>query len=286
MPLGVNLFTGGRLDLRPGGVAVVSQSGFLVRSALAAAEERDSACRSRCRRGNEAVCDLADYVAVLAADRSTTGDLPGHRDHPPAGMPSSRPSPRPVRPVSRCIALKLGRSDRARRIMQSHTGAIADASWVYDLAFREHGIIGADDIDELLDTAQLFAQIPADRRSPIRRIGMITTSGGVAALATDIAEVVGAPLPPLTGTGRMGARAGARRHREPAGSDRVRDDKGRADGGGVREICLGCRPAQPRLVDRRRRRRLEQNAPRTLRHCSCVVTGPPPRHPYRSHHRR
>jgi len=72
VPLGVNLFTGGRLDLRPGGVAVVSQSGFLVRSAMAAAKERDLGVSIAVSSGNEAVCDLADYVAVLAADEHTS----------------------------------------------------------------------------------------------------------------------------------------------------------------------------------------------------------------------
>ena len=95
------------------------------------------------------------------------------------------------------LALKLGRSDRARRIVQSHTGAIADDSWVYDLAFREHGIVSVGDIDELLDTAELLVQLPPERHRPGRRIGMITTSGGVAALATDIADAEGAELPPL-----------------------------------------------------------------------------------------
>src|SRR5439155_1336550 len=75
------------------------------------------------------------------------------------------------------IALKLGRSARARTIMQSHTGAIADEGWIYDLAFREHGVLDATDIDDLLDRAQLFAQLPPDRHRPIRSIGVIAASG-------------------------------------------------------------------------------------------------------------
>ena len=47
--------------------------------------------------------------------------------------------------------------------MQSHTGALADESWVYDLAFRERGIIAASDVDDLLDRAQLFVQLPRER---------------------------------------------------------------------------------------------------------------------------
>jgi acetate---CoA ligase (ADP-forming) len=196
VPLGVNLFTGGRLDLPAGGVAVVSQSGFLVRSALAAAGERQLGVSIGVSSGNEAVCDLADYVAVLADDERTTVICLVIETirRPEAFFESVAAARAKGKPV---IALKLGRTDRARSIMQSHTGAIADAAWVYDLAFREHGVIKARDIDDLLDRAQLLAQIPIGQRKPIRRIGMITTSGGVAALATDIADEVGAPLPPL-----------------------------------------------------------------------------------------
>lgn len=196
VPLGVNLFTGGRLELPNGGVAVVSQSGFLVRSAMAAAGERQLGVSIGVSSGNEAICDLADYVAVLADDQNTTViclviETIRRPAHFFEAVAHARSLGKPV------LALKLGRTDRSRRIMQSHTGAIADASWVYDLAFREHGIIGARDIDDLLDRAQLLAQLPTAGRRPIRRIGMITTSGGVAALATDIADEVGAPLPPL-----------------------------------------------------------------------------------------
>ena len=202
VPLGVNLFTGGRLDLPAsgvgtcGGVSIVSQSGFLVRSALAAAKERALGVSIAVSSGNEAVCDLADHVAALTADPLTSAiclviETVRRPDAFFAAVGEARAAGKPV------IALKLGRSDRARRIMQSHTGAIADESWVYDLAFHEHGVIPARDIDDLLDRAQLFVQLPPVRHGRIDRIGMITTSGGVAALATDLADDEGAVLPPL-----------------------------------------------------------------------------------------
>jgi acetate---CoA ligase (ADP-forming) len=202
VPLGVNLFTGGRLELPAGGVetvggvSIVSQSGFLVRSAMAAAKERALGVSIAVSSGNEAVCDLADYVGVLTADPATSVIcLVIETIRRPteffAAVAEARAAGKPV------IALKLGRSARARRIMASHTGAIADESWVYDLAFQEHGVIGAVDIDDLLDRAQLFVQLPPARQKRIDKIGMISSSGGVAALATDLADAVGAPLPPL-----------------------------------------------------------------------------------------
>jgi acyl-CoA synthetase (NDP forming) len=196
VPLGVNLFTGGRLDLDAGGVSIVSQSGFLTRSALAAAQQRQLGVAIAVSSGNEAVCDLSDHVDVLIADPNTRVIcLVIEKIRRPAmfsaAVARAREAGIPV------LALKLGRSDRARRIMQSHTGAIADESWVYDVAFREWGIVSARDIDDLLDRAQLFAQLSREHHRAIRRIGMITTSGGVAALATDAAEDEGLELPRL-----------------------------------------------------------------------------------------
>ena len=68
---------------------------------------------------------------------------------------------------------------------------------MYELAFAEHGVVAVRDVDELLDAALLLGQLPPDRRRPVGRIGVITTSGGVAAIAADLADDEAAPVPPL-----------------------------------------------------------------------------------------
>lgn len=194
--LPVNLFTGGRISLLPGPVAVVSQSGFLVRSALAAAQRRQLGISIAVSSGNEAVCGLHDYVSLLADDPDTRViclviETVRQPEEFFAAVARARATGTAV------IALKLGRTDSSRAIMQSHTGAIADAAWVYDLAFREHGVLRARDMDDMLDQAQLFAQLPLERWQPMRRASMITSSGGVAALATDLADGTTVSFPPL-----------------------------------------------------------------------------------------
>ena len=52
----------------PGAVAVVSQSGFLLRSVLAAGQQRQLGFDVAVSSGNEAVCGLHDYVDLLAGD--------------------------------------------------------------------------------------------------------------------------------------------------------------------------------------------------------------------------
>lgn len=196
VPRRMNLFTGGRIDLRAGKVAVVSQSGFLVRSALSAGRERGLGFSVAVSAGNEAVCGLADYIDVLADDPDTRVIcLVVEKVREPeaffAAVAKARDAGKAL------LALKLGRSERSRDILRSHTGAIADESWVYDLVLGQLGIPTARDIDELLDMAQLLAQLPIEQWRPARGVAVVASSGGVAGVAADAAEDTGVVLPPM-----------------------------------------------------------------------------------------
>ncbi len=192
----VNMFTGGAIAPRAGRLAIVSQSGFLVRSALAAAGRRQLGVSVAVSSGNEAVCDLADYVDYLAADPSTAVMcLIVEKVRDPVRFFEAVRHARAQKTA--VIALKLGRTETGRSIITSHTGAIADAAWVYDVAFREAGVLSATDIDDLIDRAQLFEQLPREAWTPLRRAALITSSGGVCALATDLAAASDVDLPSL-----------------------------------------------------------------------------------------
>ena len=191
-----NLFTGGRITLHTGGVSVVSQSGFLLRSTLAAGQQRQLGFGIAVSSGNEAVTGLDDYVELLAHDPDTRVIC--------LVIEKIRDADRFLNAVARArdadkaiIALKLGRTERSREIMRSHTGAIADESWVYDLVLRHAGVLTARDIDEMLDLAQLLAQIPPERRRPVHGVAVMASSGGVAGVAADAAVEESIHLPDL-----------------------------------------------------------------------------------------
>jgi acyl-CoA synthetase (NDP forming) len=196
-----NLFTGGRISLRPGPVAVVSQSGFLLRSCLAAGQQRQLGFGVAVSSGNEAVCGLPDYLDLFAGDPDTSVIclvIEKIRDGDAflGAVDRARSAGKAI------VALKLGRTDRSRDIMRSHTGAIADESWVYDLVLGQAGVVTARDIDDLLDQAQLLAQLPARRWRPVHGVVVMASSGGVAGVAADLSveEDVGlADLSPLEG---------------------------------------------------------------------------------------
>jgi len=196
VPQRVNLFTGGRISLRPGGVAVVSQSGFLVRSSLAAGRERQLGFSFAVSSGNEAVCGLADYLDVLAEDPETRVIcLVIEKVRAPERFFAAVDRVR--RAGKAVIAFKLGRTAQSREIMRSHTGAIADESWVYDVVLRQAGVLTAGDVDEMLDMAQLLAQLPPERWRPLRGVAVVASSGGVAGVAADVATAEGVDLPSL-----------------------------------------------------------------------------------------
>jgi acyl-CoA synthetase (NDP forming) len=196
VPRRITLFTGGRIPLEAGGVAVVSQSGFLVRSALAAGRERRLGFSIAVSSGNEAICDLADYLEALVADRDTRVIcLVIEKVRDPerffAAVAAARAAGKAV------LALKLGRTERSRDILRSHTGAVADESWVYDLVLGQLGVQTARDVDELLDMAQLLAQLPPEQWRPVRGVAVVASSGGVAGVAADAADAAGVVLPPV-----------------------------------------------------------------------------------------
>ena len=194
------LFTGARLPVAAGGISVVSQSGFFTRAAFAAGLERRLGFRYGVSSGNEAVCDLAEYLEYLVADEKTRVIclvIEKVRDASRffAAARQAREKQKPI------IALKLGRTETGRAISQSHTGSIADDAWVYEVALRQAGVLIARDVDDMLDQAQLFEQLDSKRWKPMPRVAVITTSGGVAAYAADLFgdEGVELPVPPDVG---------------------------------------------------------------------------------------
>lgn len=93
------------------------------------------------------------------------------------------------------IALKLGRSTQGQVFAQSHSGAMSGSADVYDAIFERHGVVSVRTLDELMDTAELFA---AARRPHNGLIGLGCDSGGERQLIADLAEPLGLSFTPLS----------------------------------------------------------------------------------------
>ncbi len=84
------------------------------------------------------------------------------------------------------VAYKLGRSEAAAELAQSHTGALAGEDDLADAFLRDCGIARVETLEGLLEAPALLARLPirpAGARRPA--VGVVTTTGGGAAMVVD-----------------------------------------------------------------------------------------------------
>jgi acetyltransferase len=97
-----------------------------------------------------------------------------------------------VKPI---VLLKSGGTEAGARAASSHTGALAGSDVAFDAAFRQTGVMRAQGVQDLFDTALAFAEgkIPAGNG-----LLVITNAGGPGIIAADTAERLGVELPHMT----------------------------------------------------------------------------------------
>lgn len=196
---GLNLTIAANHKRRTGGISVVSQSGALLSGAVMAAWERPQiGLNLVISAGNEAVTDLADYVDYLVDDPGTTaiGLVIEKIRRPAAFFAAARRALQAGKPI---VALKLARSSRTREMAASHTGALTGDAWVYDVAFRQLGIGLARDPEELIDRLAVIEQLDGRYHPTGNKLAIITSTGGYASLAMDLALDEQVAVPALTG---------------------------------------------------------------------------------------
>lgn len=187
VPKGISLTIAADHKRRPGGLSVVSQSGALLSGVVMAAWDRPQVgLNVVISAGNEAVTDLADYVDYLAQDPHTTaiGLVIEKIRRPAAFFAAARRAIRAGKPI---VALKLARSPRTQEMAASHTGALTGDAWVYDVAFRQLGIGVARDPEELIDRLAVIDQLGEKYHAAMSNLAIITSTGGYASMAMDIA---------------------------------------------------------------------------------------------------
>jgi acetate---CoA ligase (ADP-forming) len=174
-----------REDLEPGPVTWLSHSG----SAFSALLHNDRGIRFNLAvsTGLEMTTTMADYLRH-SLDRESTRVaalfLETVRD--PASFRSAlaAAAERDV-PV---VALKVGREEATRSLIEAHSGALAGEDAAYEALFEAHGVIRVETLDELADTLELLA---AGRRAGPGGLASIHDSGGERAHIVDVAARVG-----------------------------------------------------------------------------------------------
>jgi acyl-CoA synthetase (NDP forming) len=182
--------------LRRGAIGLVSQSGALAASILRYLEVQGCGLSMLVATGNEAVVGLPAVVEHLAGDAETRVValfVESIRD-PGALLAAADVALEAGKPV---VALKIGRTELAARTAAAHTGALVGEDRAVDAAFRRHGIVRVDSLEELVTTANVLARVGRTRGNAVAVLGH---SGGACDLAADAAEERGIDLVPFAGT--------------------------------------------------------------------------------------
>ena len=178
--------------LLAGNVGLISQSGSVCIGLLA--DCRRFGWSHAISSGNEALLTAADFLDYLIDDpatRSVALFLETVRQPEQFVSALDRAADR-GKPV---VVLKVGRSERARRAITSHTGGLAGEAEVFSAMLRAHRAIEVSDLDEM---AEVLACSQAERWPRGRRLAVMTASGGQAELILDLATNAALHLPPLS----------------------------------------------------------------------------------------
>lgn len=183
-----------------GGVALVSDSGNI--GVIGAAHRGGQGLHTIVSTGNAAVVgppDVVEYLAgaegVRAIALYVEGDGDGRRWCEALAACAERDV--------RVVVLKAGRSVRGAAAGTSHTAALVGDHAVFAAMVEEAGGVMVRQPAELWETARALA---AGRRDA-RGVGILTCSGGDAAIAADLAEDFAVPLADLSAATREALRS-------------------------------------------------------------------------------
>lgn len=177
---------------RPGGLALVSQSGALCTAILDWAIAHDVGFSTLVSLGDAADIDFGDLLDYLAQDSQTHSILlyiEGIRDS--RRFMSGLRSAARMKPV---IVLKSGRHSEGSRAAVTHTGALIGADDVFDAALQRAGVVRAMSIEQWFAAAQLLA---SEDRVSGNRLAIVTNGGGPGVMAVDRAMDLGVQLAQL-----------------------------------------------------------------------------------------
>jgi len=174
---------GQMMEFPSGPVAVLSQSGSTCMKMVRALAEVGVSCSKYVSTGNEADLCLEDYLEYLAGDESTrliAAYIEGLRDGRRFfNLAKEITKKKPI------VVVKVGCTEESARAVMSHTGALAGSDAVYTAAFKQSGVIRAEDDDELCDVVYALLNSPLP---PNNRVGILTIGGGQGALTSEICE--------------------------------------------------------------------------------------------------
>jgi acetyltransferase len=164
----------------PGNIAFVSQSGALIVALLDRAKKENLGFSNVISIGNQMQLDESEMLEYLEKDEKTKiigMYLEGIKD----GLRFLKIAER-VSAKKPIVILKAGKTAKTQQAISSHTGALAGSDEIIDVAFKNAGIIRANDLDDFFNILGLISFMEAPKNS---QVAVITNAGGGGVLTTD-----------------------------------------------------------------------------------------------------
>ena len=175
------------------GVAIVGQSGGLLGHFQRAADGRGIPVSYVISSGNESGLEGTDFLEFLVEDRATRVIVLYCEEvrRPQAFLAAIRSARAAGKPV---VLMQAGRSAKARKSAQSHTGALIGDFETMRTQVEDAGAIVVSTMDEVMDLVEILQRFPVP---PTKGPGILTASGAYVGLTNDFAEEIGLEIPEL-----------------------------------------------------------------------------------------
>ena len=185
------LQVGSKREELAGNVGLISQSGSICISMLSDVSRFGFSLVAS--TGNEAVVSAADVLDYMVDHKETEviatfTETIAAPERYVAALARAKAAGKPV------VVLKVGKTQRTREAITTHTGGIAGDERVFSAVLRAHGAVEVDEFDELIEFLAACQGRPWPKG---RRMSVVTSSGGAAELMLDVAEKSGLELPAL-----------------------------------------------------------------------------------------
>lgn len=179
--------------VKPGPIAVVSQSGAYGSHITHLARERGLGVGRWITTGNECDVDVAEALGWVVKQPDvkvviTYAEGVRNRDAFLGALEMARAQEKAI------VFMKVGRSDVGAHAVSSHTAALAGSDAIFDAVFRQYGVYRARTTAEQLDIAYACSRGVYPRGD---KLGIFTLSGGFGIQMADDAALAGLDVAPM-----------------------------------------------------------------------------------------
>jgi acyl-CoA synthetase (NDP forming) len=178
--------------LLPGRISLIVQSGMMSAVFLAELARRGIGVAKACSIGNRCDVDECDLIPYLQQDPDTDV-IAMYLESIPRGRLFARLVQSSNKPI---VLLKGGRSRAGAAAAMSHTHSLSGDSRLLNSILSLSGVIQADSIFEMMETAKALQTMPP--LPPRCRAAIVTLSGGAGILACDALEKHGIAIAALS----------------------------------------------------------------------------------------